>query len=295
MRAFLAAVLLSAIAVGAARAEAPRRVLSVGSSATETVFALGAGDTLVGIDQTSVYPWEATRRIPNVGYVRALSAEGLLSTKADLMIAGPEAGPPAILDQAEAAGLRILRLHEGYTPALAVERIREIGKALQREKAADALAATLGEDLRAVEAEVAAATSHPRVLFLLQAGRVAPMAAGRGTAADAMIALAGGVNAVPEIAGYKPLSPEAAIAAAPEIVVMMKQSVDAIGGAEAVFAMPELAGTPAAREKRLIVVDGARDLGFGPRLAHAIHDFAAGFHPERRFAALPERPWTRPQ
>jgi len=295
MKKLLAVAVLNLVAIGAAHAEAPKRVLSVGVAATETVFALGAGDELVGIDQSSVFPREKTKALPNVGYVRALSAEGLLSLKADVMIAGPEAGPPAALDQAAAAGLHIVRLHEGYTPEEAVARIREIGEALGREPQADKVANALSEDLAVVKMEVSAANTHPRVLFVLQAGRGAPMAAGAGTAADAMIRLAGGVNTVGQIKGYKPLSPEAAVAAAPEIIVMMKDTVEALGGESAVYDMPEIAQTPAAKNKRLIVIDGTYSLSFGPRLAHALRDLAAEFHPEAKFPPLPEREWTKQQ
>lgn len=292
MRLVFAVAFCGMFVAGAAHAEAPKRVLSVGGAVTETVYALGAGDTLVGVDQTSYYPWEKTHLLPNVGYVRSLAAEGLLSMKADVMLAGPEAGPPAILDQAGAAGLRIVRLHDGYTPEEAIERIAEIGKALERTREADELTRALAEDIATVKKEVAASTSRPRVLFLLQAGRGAPMAGGVGTAADGMIALAGGVNAVTGFHGYKPLSPESAVAAAPEILVMMKQSVDAIGGRDKVFALPEIAQTPAVRNRRLIAVDGLYSLGFGPRLAHAVRDLAVEFHPETKFPALPERAWA---
>ncbi|MCE9650906.1 MAG: ABC transporter substrate-binding protein [Parvibaculum sp.] len=295
MRFGVVAVLCGVLAASPAQAEAPQRVLSVGGAVTETVYALGAGDRLVAVDSTSLYPWEKTHVLPNVGYARSLAAEGLLSMKADLMLAGPEAGPPAILDQAEKAGLRILRLHDGYTPEFAMERIEEIGKALDRRAEADALVKAMAEDIATVKAEVAAASSRPRVLFLLQAGRGAPMAGGAGSAADGMIALAGGVNAVTAFHGYKPLSPEAAVAAAPDILVMMKQSVDAIGGEDKVFALPEIAQTPAVRNRKLIVVDGLYSLGFGPRLAHAVHDLAVVFHPERKFPALPERAWAKGQ
>jgi iron complex transport system substrate-binding protein len=273
MRFAVIAVLCGVLAASAAHAEAPKRVLSVGGAVTETVFALGAGDTLIGVDQTSYYPWEKTHVLPNVGYVRSLAAEGLLSLKADVMLAGPEAGPPAILDQAEKAGLRIVRLHDGYTPEKAIERIGEIGKALERTREADALVKALAEDIATGKKEVAASSSRPRVLFLLQAGRGAPMAGGEGTAADGMIALAGGVNAVTEFHGYKPLSPESAVVAAPDILVMMT----------------------AVRNRKLIVIDGLYTLGFGPRLAHAAHDLAVEFHPETKFLALPERAWTKAQ
>ena len=68
-----------------ARAQA-QRVVSVGSALTEIVYALGAEKMLVGVDTTSLYP-AAARSLPQVGYMRALSAEGVLSLKPTLVIA----------------------------------------------------------------------------------------------------------------------------------------------------------------------------------------------------------------
>ncbi|MGV8995784.1 MAG: heme/hemin ABC transporter substrate-binding protein [Parvibaculaceae bacterium] len=280
---------------GAAFAAVPQRILSVGGAATETVYALGMGDHLVAVDQTSVYPFEKTHLLPNVGYVRALAAEGLLSLKADVLIAGPEAGPPVVLDQVEKAGMHVMRLREGYDEEHAIERITMIGKALDRETQAKLITDALRADMASVEKEVAASSSRPRILFLLQAGRGAPMVGGAGTAADGMIKLAGGVNAGSDVHGYKPLSPEAAIIAKPDILVMMKQSVDAIGGPDKVLELTELAETPAVRNRKLIVIDGLYTLGFGPRLAHATRDLAVEFHPDHKFPPLPDHPWTKAQ
>ena len=181
----------------------------------------------------------------------------------------------------------------GYSPKLTLKHINDIGAALDRKAEAEALTITLAQDLATVQAEIAKTPSHPRVLFLLAAGRGAPMAGGKGTAADAMITLAGGINAAAEIHGYKPMSPEAAIGAQPEILLMMSQTVDALGGKDAIYALPELSQLPAIRNKRLIVLDGLYSLGFGPRLAHALHDLAVEFHPETNFPPLPERAWTK--
>jgi iron complex transport system substrate-binding protein len=295
MRLIGVAILGALTLAGTAFAEAPKRILSVGGAATETVYALGMGDHIVAVDQTSLYPWEKTHLLPNVGYVRALAAEGLLSLKADVLIAGPEAGPPVVLDQVEKAGMHVLRLRDGYNAERAAERITEIGKALKRESEAKVITDALTTDIASVEKEIAASSSRPRILFLLQAGRGAPMVGGAGTAADGMIMLAGGINAASDIHGYKPLSPEAAIIAKPDILVMMKQSVDAIGGPDKVLALTELAETPAVRNRKLIIIDGLYTLGFGPRLAHATRDLAVEFHPDHKFPPLPEHPWTKAQ
>ena len=267
------------------------RIVSVGGSTTEIVYALGAEGDLVGVDSTSLYPSSATN-FPDIGYVRQLSAEGLLSLQPTLILAGSEAGPEAALAQTESAGVKIVKLEEGYTAEEVAEHIEAVGAALGREDKAAEIAKTFLGDVETVLAEVAQVKTHPRVLFMLQAGRGPMLVSGKGTAADAMIALAGGVNAVSEFNGYKPLSPEAATLAAPDVILMTSDTVEALGGPDAVLSQTALAPTPAAQENRLVSMDALYLAGFGPRLAHSIHDLAAKLHPEHEFAALPARPWT---
>ncbi|ABS61805.1 periplasmic binding protein [Parvibaculum lavamentivorans DS-1] len=293
LAAILAAATITAAAV-AAHAATPARVVSVGGSTTEIVYALGAGESLVGVDTTSLYPSAATE-LPNIGYVRQLSAEGLLSLKPDLLLTGSEAGPPAALQQAEAIGVPIVKMSEGYTPEAVERHIETVGKALGREQEAAELRAAFAEDIAAVNAEIAKTTSKPRVLFVLQTSRGAMLVSGTDTAASAMIELAGGVNAVTEFSGYKPFSPEAATLAAPDVILMSDQTVETLGGTEIILAEPAFQATPAGQNGRVVMMDALYLAGFGPRLAHALHDLAAALHPEHEFAPLPARPWTEAQ
>jgi iron complex transport system substrate-binding protein len=291
-RAFLAVALGAALTVrSAGAAEAPSRILPLGGSTTETVFALGAGDRVVGVDQTSVFP-PAARTRPQVGYVRALSAEGILSLKPDLVLAAPEAGPGTTLEQLASAGVHIERLPPGFTVAAAVDRIIVIGAAVGRRERAALLAHAVAADVQQVTAEVGTLKTRPRVLFLLNTGRGALLVSGRGTAANAMIDLAGGVNAIDAFDGYKPLAGEAMVAMAPDYLLMMGEGVDALGGQQAVLARRDIAMLRAAREGRLISFEALYLLGFGPRIASALRDLAAALHPEHRFAPLPERQWS---
>ena len=285
---FAAAVAFATVA----RADAPERILSVGGSTTEIVYALGAGDRLVGVDTTSLYP-EAATHLPNVGYVRQLSAEGLLSLHPDVILAGSEAGPPNALAQVEKTGVKILRMSAGYTSDAVDRHIVAIGRELHREKEAAVLREAFDADMTSVTTEIAKVTKRPRVMFLLQAGRGAMLVSGKGTAADAMITLAGGENVVTGFDGYKPLSPEAAALAAPDVLLMTSDTVAALGGEEAVFNQTAITLTPAGRNHKLVTMDALYLAGFGPRLAHALHDLAAKLHPDQSFPALPERPWTR--
>ncbi len=85
---------------------AVQRLIALGGAMTEVVYALGAEDLLVATDTTSLYP-EAAMRTPKVGYLRQLSAEGLLSLQPDAIVGSSEAGPPIVIEQVRAAGVRV--------------------------------------------------------------------------------------------------------------------------------------------------------------------------------------------
>lgn len=258
------------------------RLVVIGGGLTEIVFALGAGDQVVATDTTSIYP-PAAEALPKLGYQRTLAVEGVLALAPTRIIAGPEAGPPRVIDQLRGAGIPVQQLAEDYDLGTVSRRIRVLGAALKRDAAAEALAQSVEADLAALQAAIAAQGGRrPRVLFLLSVGQGAPMAAGRDTAAHAIITAAGGDNPLgaPGAAGYrgyKPLSVENAALADPEILLITRQSLDLVGGIDALLAQPGLNMTQAARTRRVLALDALYLLGFGPRLPRAVADLAAQF------------------
>ena len=95
------------------------------------------------------------------------------------------------------------------------------------------------------------------------------MASGVGTAADGIIRMAGGENAIDSFEGYKPLTDEAISVAAPDVILMMDRG-DHSASAETLFALPSMATTPAAETRALVKMNGLLLLGFGPRTAEAV-------------------------
>lgn len=267
-----AALCLAASRARAADPGAPR-VVTVGGALTEIVYALGAEALLVGTDTTSLYP-EAARATPKVGYARALSAEGVLSLRPTVLIATAEAGPPAVLAQLEAAGVRLLRGDGGHSIDALLRNVRTVGAALGRSEQARKLAAQVEQQWRATAARIAPRTPAPRVLFVLSHVATNVQVAGEGTAAAAMIALAAARNALTGFSGYRPLTAEAAVAAAPEFILTTTQGAEALGGAERLLAQRGLALTPAARARRVLALDALYLLGFGPRMPQAVAEVA---------------------
>ncbi|MBX3587008.1 MAG: ABC transporter substrate-binding protein [Ramlibacter sp.] len=251
------------------------RLVTVSGAITEVVYLLGAQAQLVGTDTTSLYP-AAALRTPKVGYMRQLSAEGVLSLRPDAVIATTEAGPPVVMDQLRSAGVKVELVQADHSWNEVRAKVLAVGRAAGREPQAQALQARLDADWDAVQARVEARVqagggARPRVLFILSHS-ASPQVAGQHTAADALIRYAGGRNAIGGFEGYRPMTAEAMAAAAPDVILTTQQGIDAMGGEASFWQRPELALTPAYRRRSLITLDALLLLGFGPRLPQAVRE-----------------------
>ncbi len=271
----------AALAAPRAWASSERRIVSVGGALTETLYALGAQAELVGADTTSLFP-EAARQLPSVGYARALSAEGVLSLRPSLVVATAEAGPPAVLRQIESARVPLALLDADHRFEGLLARTQRLAELCGRADAGRALSSGLQQDWARTREQLArhsAAGKPPvRVLFVLSHSMAQVRVSGSGTAADAMIRYAGGVNVMGSVEGYKPLTPEAAIAAAPDVILATEQGLQAAGGIDGLLNAPGLAQTPAGRVRRVVAQDALLMLGFGPRLPQAVAALAEALH-----------------
>lgn len=272
-------------ASGAFAAEATR-VVGIGAAITEIIYALDAGDLLVGVDTQSIYPPEATG-LPQVGYVRQLSVEGLASLEPDLIIAANDAGPPHAVARIRDLGVRLILVAPAQSIPQAAERILVVADALGMPQRGEALAASLTIRAEAASAryqgvlDSRADDSRPRVALFLGRGAGSPTAAGRDTVGDAMILLAGGENVFSDISGFKPVSAEALITAAPDVVVVTRHMIDQAGSlAELVATLPGLALTPAAASGRIEAMDILELFSFGPRLPDAIIRLGEAIYPK---------------
>jgi iron complex transport system substrate-binding protein len=268
-------LLLAALTPAAVHAHPQPRIVSVGGAVTETVYALNAQSQLVGVDTTSLFPDVATR-LPQVGYARTLSAEGVLALAPQLLLASGEAGPPQVLDQLRRAGVRVEVLDEQHRFDGVVERTRRLGALCGRSAEAAQLVARLQQDWAARPRPPAG--SAPRVLFVLAHAAGSLRVAGEGTAADAMLMLAGARNAFAGVQGYKPLTAEAALQAAPDLILCTDQGLQAQGGVDGLLRAPGVALTPAGRARRVASMEALLLLGFGPRLPQAVAELTGKLH-----------------
>jgi iron complex transport system substrate-binding protein len=273
-RALLAGLSLPALAALApaapAQPKAGPRIVTIGGGITEVVFALGAQDQLAGTDTTSIFP-AAAQRTAKVGYLRQLSAEGVLSLRPDAVVASSEAGPPVVLDQLRSAGVAVELIQADHTWSEVRRKVQAVGRACAREAQAHAYGRQLDAQWDAELQRIAAAgRARARVLFVLSHSASMQVSGGR-TAANAIIGYAGGMNVISGFDGYRPMTAEAMAAAAPDVILTTTQGIEAQGGVAKFWSRPELALTPAFRRKALIALDALLLLGFGPRMPQAVH------------------------
>ncbi|MBX4336081.1 heme/hemin ABC transporter substrate-binding protein [Bartonella raoultii] len=243
------------------------RIVSIGGSLTEIVYALGAQDQLVARDSTSVYPQEALK-LPVLGYMRTLSPEGVLSLAPEGILLVEGSGPPSTIDILKKTSIPIVIIPENYSRESVIEKIRLVGKAIHREAQAAELIKKVSRDFVDNDALLAKVTKPKRVLLVIsvQNGRV--MASGTDTAADGMIKLSGGINAVTDYKGYKLLNGEALLKADPEVILLIKHGKKS-NNLEKILAIPAVQATTAAKNHAIKQMDAMYLLGFGPRTADA--------------------------
>ncbi len=254
------------------------RVAVAGGSVTEILYLLGEQSRIVATDRTSNYPPEA-REFPSVGYVRALSAEGLLSLGPTLILGEDDMGPPAVLNQVAAAGVDIVRLQEQHTADGIVAKVRCIARLVGAADTAERIIARQLQPTIAALAQLQAGGSdRPRGAVILGLRDGVPLGAGRDTSGDGLLAMAGADNVFAGIDGWKPLSLEGMVKANPAFIVVPTRGVDDAGGREKLLAQPGLRLTDAARRQRLIAMDGMAMLGYGPRTLEAALALARQLH-----------------
>lgn len=257
---------------------ASTRLVTVDGSITEIVYALGAKSYLVGVDTTSVYP-KAVTKLPKVGYIRQLNAEGLLSLNPDMLITTDGAGPKIVIDQVKKAGLNVQVVRNEKTLQGTLNKIEKVGQLIGKNKEAKALITEVSRKVKAIQERVNTGVKNkqfkqPRVLFLLAAsGHGGVMAAGLNSSGNDVINLLGAENASTGFSSYKLLTPEGVVSSKPDVIVI------ATAGNVDIDAIPQLKMAKKMVGDRIVLADSSLLLGFGPRLAEAAELLEKAFYP----------------
>ena len=258
------------------------RIVPLNGDIAEIVWFLGLGDNVVGVDASATYP-ESYRSLPQIGFGRQqLSAEGILALNPSIVIGDTTAGPENVIKQVREAGIPVVII-QSYTDLQApFEKIDAVSQALGVSEAGATLKTQVQGRVDQALALAATSTSHPRVLFLYIRGSAVQLMGGEGSGADTLINSAGGIDAGTEagVKGFVPISAEALVAAAPDVILVMSGGLESIGGIDGLLEVPGVSSTPAGQNKSILAFDDQYLLGLGPRLGAVLTDLIYGIHPE---------------
>lgn len=270
LRLVAATAILFSFEITGTNAKEPRFVIA-GGMATEVAYALGVEKQIVGIDTTSLHPPEALKQKPSIGYLRALSAEGILSLNPTKFIATSHAGPPSAIAAIRTARIETVLLKEPKSQQDIIDNIIAVGSEVDRKEQARQLVENVSAKFEALAKMRSRLGERKKALFVLSIQNGKVTAGGRNTSADLVMQLAGLTNAAKSIEGYKPLNSESIPQLSPDYIVMMTRGAHAMKSEE-LFANPAFKLTPAANGRKLITMDGLLLLGLGPRSPDAARE-----------------------
>ncbi len=267
---FLFTVLFYSCEDGSSQAEqktAQPRVVSLSGSITETLFMLGWGDKLVGVDVTSTYP-SIVKKLPTLGHARSIQAEAVLALNPTHIFLVKNEVNPELISKWKSAGVSVIEISKEYSIEGSKNSISEIAGALNQEEESKELIADIELQYRTLKDTM----TDVRVLFIYARGGGNLMVAGTNTPVANMIHLAGAQNAITEFEDYKPLSIEYLIKSNPQVILMFDTGFDAIGGVDGLEKIPGVAETDAYKNMRIATMDGQLLSGFGPRVVDGISE-----------------------
>ena len=243
-----------------------KRVVIAGGSITEIFYLLGIDDRIVALDITSNYPEEA-KELPSVGYVRMLSAEGLLSMNPTIILGENDMGPPTVIQQVRETGVELRIIPEEKSVQGIIEKIRCVAETMGVSSLAEELINhEFTEKYTAIKQnqdKILKENISAMVIYSMQG--TSPIVCGTGESGDAFLKLIGAENAFSGFEGWKPASAESILANDPDYIIVTSRLLKRFSSIEELRNHPSLSQTTAAQIDNIIAKDGMAMMGFGPR------------------------------
>ena len=260
------------------------RIVSLTGDITEVIFELGLGGRIVAVDVTTTYPPEAVdlrSEGGTVGFGRALAAEAVLKHEPTLVIGDETNEPSEVIEQLRSAGVPVVILPYRTTFGGVETKIQQISEILDVAEAGRELSQQVASEIASAQDRAAQADGQLRVAYLYVRGPTVLLVLGEGLQTQTMIEGAGAIDVGAAMGeGPIPLTPEALIAGAPDVIVLPEAGFEALGGVEALLEIPGIADTPAGQNQAFLAYDEAYFLNFGPRVGMAFNEFVTDLYPD---------------
>lgn len=257
---------------------AAERWIVTNSYVADIVVALGGAPLIVAVGAGSDHIAEL-KGVPRLPGFRQTSAEPMLSVSPTRVLVTNEWTVPQTLDQLRAAGVAVDMLEGEQTVAGAEKRIRTVAKLLGKEAQGEQLVTRFKQELADVTALVARQPRKPKALFVLAGGGRPTLVGGKGSNVALLLELAGADNVAKGVDGFKAMSTESMIEAAPEFILTNQDGTTPVDGVPVALKAPGARDTPAGKAGRLITIPGQYLQGMGILTPQGVRVLARQLHP----------------
>lgn len=252
---------------------AAERIISIGGTCTEILYALGKGASVVAVDITSTYPTSVESK-KTLGFGKSINSEAIIALQPTMVVVSTQAVLPALVQQLQSAKINVVHIQQPTTSADISKAITTIGNATGKSAEAKKLLADLNTGIANAKKSAAKQTNKLKVLFVYVRGTKVMMVSGANTAVSEIIDLAGATNAI-TTPGQFTITSEAVIAANPDVILVTTHGMESVGGKHGVLGLPGIAQTKAGKGAKVYSMEDSLLLNCGPRYAQAAESLRA--------------------
>lgn len=247
------------------------KVIAIANGSAEIISALGQKSIIIGRDIASTDKDLKSIEIVTSGH--QLIAETIIAKQPDLLLIDDSTGPAQALKIIRASGIKIVTIPESWSVGDISKKVTAVAAAI----GTPGDGAALNSEITAAQAAITPVGEKTKIAFLyLRGGSAIYLIGGQGSGADSLIQAVGavdvGAKSLPN--AFNALTAESMVAINPDVIMVMKKGLASIGGVEGLIALPGIAQTNAAKNRKIIAVDDSLLLSFGPRTSDLLKQLA---------------------
>jgi iron complex transport system substrate-binding protein len=260
--------------------------MDLAGSIAATVFGLGFGASLVGVDQSTTFSGAEDLPVVTSGG-HSVNAEAVIALKPTVVITDGSVGPRDVVEQLRDVGIPVVFLENTASFAGAQQLARDVAAVFGAPAAGELLAQRISAEVNDEIAQIAAIAPQSdddklRMIFLYLRGTAGVYYLfGAESGAGQLIAALGGVDVAGELGwdGMRPMTDEAMVAADPDLILVMTNGIESVGGVDGLLEdKPAIALTTAGEHRRFVDMEDGLILSFGPRSADVLDALARAIY-----------------
>ena len=244
--------------------EKTERIISIGGCVTETVFALNQGEKVVAVDISSTIP-NKVKKLPQVGYIRAISSEGILSMMPDYILTTSDLGPPKVVDQLRKSGVKMKIFDSPHSLDGIIDLVDNISVILDVQEQGKLVIDKMKKESKIMNEKIDNYAFNPKIVFFMNPSIGSYTAAGNTTRANYLIQFLGGKNIFSDqFSKYKKVTKEEILKFNPDIILVSSYSSNDQKSSSIFIDSDDFKSVSAVLNNRVVDIDMGKLLSFGP-------------------------------